>query len=128
MGSVSIADLDQLDSIADQAMQIHPTLEALASGQDITGTANCRWGSNAANAYIGFNAAAKKATKDLAALIPEQVAVIRAYTKRERELQQKTKRESDQLGQAIPQMPKVEPSKPTTIAGGAVEPDGTVHV
>lgn len=127
MGSVSIADLDQLDSIADQAMAIHPTLEALAGGQGITGSANCRWGSNAANAYIGFDAAAKKATKDLAALIPEQVALIREYTKRERELQQKTKRESESLGQAIPQMPKVE-TKPPTIAGGAVHPDGTVDV
>lgn len=122
MGSVSIADLDQLDSICDQAIAIQPTIEALAGGQGITGTADCRWGRTAANAYSEFDTAARAATKQLAALLPEQVAVIRQYTKRERELQQKTKRETEKLAGAIPEMPKVPSDKPST---GGPNPNGT---
>ncbi|MGZ9841267.1 hypothetical protein [Tsukamurella ocularis] len=119
---MSAADLTQLESIADQAEAIQPAIEQLASGAGIVGTADTRWGRTAANAYGTFDTAAKKATKELAGLLPEQVAVIRQYVKREREIQAKTKKESEQLAGVIPELPKVA-DKPSTTGGP--NPDGT---
>lgn len=128
MGTVSAADLTQLESIANHVSALQPTIAALGNGAGITGTADCRWGRTAAQAYAGFDTAAKAATKSLATLMPEQAAVIHQYVRQERAIQESTKEKSEKLGEAVEQMPQVEPSKPKTVAGGTVNPDGTISL
>ncbi|MGZ9829527.1 hypothetical protein ACXYTP_21665 [Tsukamurella ocularis] len=124
MGDVTELDLAQLESIANQASALAgPTAALAADSGETEGSPNSRWGTAAQTAYKAFATDAREATKTLSTILPEQAAVIHDYVRRTRATQEKAAGKTKQLGDAIPQMPKVESSKPT--GAGGPNPDGT---